>query len=446
MQMCTSRATKNVVVACLTALTAGSLSGAPAYAVKIEVAYVDVPGQGFNDPTRGTQRKKALASAIATWADLIPGSVKVVVEVSWASLAPNVAANARPSQMARDYTGLPLKNIWYPLALANQLVAPARDLNGAAPEMRVHFNLGVDAQDSNFGGKDFCYEVEGCPGTGLDFIAVALHELAHGFGFLSEVTATGAWDTGYPSVWDSHLVVGAGRARLVEMTDLDRGIAIVSDALAFDGPRIRRAHQGVPVAVYAPSPFEPGSSVSHWSKSSEPDQLLAPRVNLVLVLRHPGLALDAVYDMRCPPGDPSAISCTVNDLRLGMRDTSKLVSPRGKKRLQHGVLRIEEDLRHATIRGDGVGCEEAFDNARGRARALQSWIKRRERATSRPDAFASLSANAKLLARQCRNVARTYCKRRDLDGATNGTLSPAAGAVAALVEENRAHPTARPAP
>src|SRR6185436_2669765 len=70
--------------------------------------------------------------------------------------------------------------------------------------------------------------------------------------------------------------------------------AITSGQLFWNGPAVVGAN-GAFAKVYAPNPYEGGSSVSHWDTSFVPDQLLEPFYTGPN--HNPGLTTLALVDM-----------------------------------------------------------------------------------------------------------------------------------------------------
>lgn len=112
------------------------------------------------------------------------------------------------------------------------------------------------------------------PGGLYDLFSVTLHEFTHAMGFLSLLNSDGtsginATDPGVFSVYDSFLEKGDG-------TKLFNGAAgdftgssadLVSGDVFFNGTNADAANGGSPVKVFAPNPYQSGSSLSHIDSS-----------------------------------------------------------------------------------------------------------------------------------------------------------------------------------
>jgi hypothetical protein len=268
---------------------------APAGAVQITVDYADGPSEGFNDPTLGAARRAAFEHAMAIWEGALGGSVTVVVEAAMDSLGGSgssaVLGQAGASTVWRDFTGAPVADTWYPVALANQLYGA--DLDPGDPDIVATFNGDVD-NGTVLGATDWYYGVDGSPGGDIDFVSVVLHEIGHGLGFFDTVSSsTGAWSVGgKPDVYGRNLVYSG--SQFPALTNGQRLTAITSDAVSWNGANVV-AEEGGTVAIHAPSPYQSGSSISHFSTSLSPNELMEPFYTGAM--SEPGLAVEVMLDL-----------------------------------------------------------------------------------------------------------------------------------------------------
>ncbi len=122
---------------------------------------------------------------------------------------------------------------------------------------------------------------EGNATTGtIDFRSVMTHELGHALGFVDTYDADrkdfGKLGTQYRGLteWDKRLVdgdgttapLGGGRARDFNATD---------DPVYWTGTKATEVYGG-PVPIYAPDPFEPGSSLAHLDPDLVPAAIMGP--------------------------------------------------------------------------------------------------------------------------------------------------------------------------
>jgi hypothetical protein len=273
------------------------MPAAPASAVDIVVLYTDDPNEGFNDPTLGTARRAAFDFAANVWADAIGGSITIVVDAAMDPLGGSpssaVLGQAGSALVARDFTGAPIASTWYPIPLANQLAG--QDLAPSTVDIVATFNSDVD-NGTVLGSVDWYYGLNASPGSDIDFVAVVLHELGHGLGFFDMISqSTGGWLSGFPDVYGRNLVQsGAPDVPFTSMLDPDRLSALTSGNVYWNGSNVM-ANNGGMAQIYAPSPYESGSSISHWSTALTPDELMEP---FYTGPEHSvGLALPAMKDL-----------------------------------------------------------------------------------------------------------------------------------------------------
>jgi len=200
-------------VAVLLAVSSKSFASAP-----IVILNNDSAGVGFNDPTPvapvgnnngttlGQQRLNAFQFAANIWGATLNSSVTITIRASWASLGCSASSGTLGSAGAvgifSGFPNAPQPNTWYPAALANSLAGS--DLS-ANPEISARFNTDV-GQSTCLGGTPFYLGLDNNFGSGIDLVAVLLHEFAHGLGFQSFYNPTdGSEPQGFPGIFDFFL-------------------------------------------------------------------------------------------------------------------------------------------------------------------------------------------------------------------------------------------------
>ena len=249
----------------------------------------DGAGEGFNDPTpvapvggnRGTtlgeQRRIAFEYAAELWAARLLSPVQIRISATFDPLACGAASTtlgvAGPVSVFRDFAGAPRANTFYPSALADSLAG--MDLAPNEDDIDATFNS-VFGTTCPFPASWY-YGLDGnAPGEDSDFVTVVLHELGHGFGFITFVDVdTGERFQGRDDIFLTFLV-DSGSNKTLRHDDQraaargDRGDGIVG--LGRPGGRggERRADQRRRSASAASrctrrAFAQAGSSVSHWS-------------------------------------------------------------------------------------------------------------------------------------------------------------------------------------
>ncbi len=260
---------------CIAAVSFAALASA-AMAVPITINYTDGASEGFNDATLGSQRKAAFEFAVDIWGAKLRGTIPIVVNAAFNPLGGSAISatlgSAGGTTIHADFTGRPLANTWYVVALANQL--NGADLNGGTVEINAQFNSDVDGPVV-FGAIDFYYGTDLNGGSDTDFVSVALHEMGHGLGFLDQINSgTGAWTGGTPDVY-GRLLTHQGVGNFTAINDAQRKTALTSGNVFWIGSAVTSAAGGN-LEMFAPSPYQSGSSIAHWDVSNSPDLLMEP--------------------------------------------------------------------------------------------------------------------------------------------------------------------------
>lgn len=235
--------------------------------VRVVPTYADGAGEGFNDPNLGAARRQALEFALGIWSAQLTSSYSGETITVIAAMNPGSANSSfiafAGSTSFYDIFGGGLADTAYGAALANHLAG--RDLDTTLPEIEITFN-------SDF---SFYYGTDGLNGNNIDFITVALHEVAHGLNFQSLIDQSGEYFFNEPGIWDRQLEIGNG-TDLTAMTPGQRAQALVSDNLFWNGVQGAAGNAGQRPKIEAPNQFRPGSSTSHLDEGVHANELLSP--------------------------------------------------------------------------------------------------------------------------------------------------------------------------
>ena len=282
-------------------------AGVPARAATFTI----VPKGGFNDSTAaapvggntgttvGQQRLIAVQYVASIWASRLISNVEIRAAVTFGALtcspSQGVLGSAGSTVFLRDFVGAPFLNTFYPIALANALTGTDQCPPNSACTAAGFESDDIDAQFQSILGSASClpglswyYGLDGNPGSKqLDFVTVALHEFAHGLGFETLANlSTGAKPSGADDAFMRNLEDHSTHKLWPQMSDVERLVSSIDTGdLHWVGPDViatggtltagRDSISGH-VEMYAPNPVEDGSSVSHFSTSLSPDELMEP--------------------------------------------------------------------------------------------------------------------------------------------------------------------------
>ncbi len=320
-------------LACLLAMVGAS---PVARAATITVVNYDGAGEGFNDPTPvapvwgnpgttlGAQRLNAFQFAANIWGALVDSAAQIRVGAKFDPLSCNstsaVLGSAGPVSIARDFAGAPVPNTWFPMALANALYGS--DLDPGRDDISATFNSSIGTTCPF--PRVWYYGLDASPpGSQIDFVAVVLHELGHGLGFLTLVNlGTGAKLAGLDDAFMLNLEDHTTGKRYPVMTDAERVAASTNAGnLHWVGAQVKAAsgvltagRVGDHVRMFAPSPQQGGSSVSHFDTTLAPNEVMEPVYTGPL--HTPGLTLPLFQDIGWATGSPD-ISVTPSALDFG---------------------------------------------------------------------------------------------------------------------------------
>src|SRR5262245_39610793 len=300
------------------ALFAALITGRVQAAV-IVVDNFDLPGKGLNDETPtapvggnpgttlGQQRLNAVQYAADIWGRILASDVPILVAASFSPLSCGSGSAtlgvAATTTLHRDFAGALVPGTYYAAPLANKLAG--MDLDPGQHDVRATFNSALDDGSCPFGCKWY-YGLDATPappGCKFDLVSVALHELGHGLGFFSTVDrSTGAKLNGFDDSFMRFLEDHTTGKLYPAMTNAERVAASRNtENLHWVGPNVIGAAgsktRGVgPLGhahLYAPATLS-GSSVSHWSPSMTPQEVLEPFYSVPV--HDPGLAVEALVD------------------------------------------------------------------------------------------------------------------------------------------------------
>src|SRR5437867_12315175 len=142
------------------ALVLAAFVAAPgaARAATVTIVNQDGAGERFNDPTPvapvggnsgttlGQQRLIVFQNAANIWGSILPSNVEIRVQAQFNALACDtngaVLGSAGPVTVIANFSGAPLSNHWYHIALANRRAGS--DLDATRIDISAQFDLSLD--------------------------------------------------------------------------------------------------------------------------------------------------------------------------------------------------------------------------------------------------------------------------------------------------------------
>lgn len=248
-------------LAAATLVAAAALAAAPARAATLVINNINAPGVGFNDPTPvapvggntgttlGEQRQIAFVHAATIWAANLTSAAPIVINAQFSALSCNatsaVLGSAGATRVFRDFAGATRPGTWYSYALANKLFG-AEISDTPAPQINANFNVNLGAANC-LAGSPFYLGLDNNAGTAVNFVTTLLHEMGHGLGFQTFTSGTtGAFLSGFPSIWDHFLTDDTLERTWVNMAATERAAsAIRPRTLSWAGPLATNAAPSV---------------------------------------------------------------------------------------------------------------------------------------------------------------------------------------------------------
>jgi len=263
--------------------------------------------------TLGAQRLNTFQKAADILETFLDIQINVTVDASFSGLACSagsaVLGSAGATTGTWNFANAPLANTIYPIALANNLANS--DLNAATAEISATFNASIDNNANCLNGVDWYYGYDDPVTAGAQytndtsFLSVVIHEILHGLGVSSWVLSNGALNAGLIDSYSANLYDQSTSKSWAAMSDNERLSSMTnSNNLVWTGSNVNNSSAALAltnginsgkVEMYAPSPYESGSSVSHFSKDATPNEIMEPSYTEFLTT--PGMATQLLQDI-----------------------------------------------------------------------------------------------------------------------------------------------------
>lgn len=271
------------------------------------------PIGGNSGTTLGAQRLNTFQKAADILGAYLNITIDIQVDAAFNPLTCGpgsaILGSAGATNGKINFANAPNANTIYPIALANNLANS--DLNSTSAEINATFNSSIDNNDNCLAGVDWYYGYDDPSTAGIDytndtsFLSVVIHELLHGLGMSSWVYSNGALNNGYMDAFSAHLYDQTSAKSWTNMDDRERLASMTnSNNLVWTGSNVNTSSAALAlsdginasqVEMYAPNPYEGGSSVSHFSKDATPNEIMEPSYTEFLTT--PGMATQLLQDM-----------------------------------------------------------------------------------------------------------------------------------------------------
>lgn len=244
----------------------------------IEVTYIDFPENA----------KASFEKAVNIWETFLVTNQVIRIKATWQTLANLTLAQSGATRIYNNFTNVPVRNVWYPVALAEAIAN--RDLNNGDFDINVNVNNSIS----------WSYDLTGKPvGNRFDLVTVVLHEIAHGLGFnssfgLTDDSSQGKWGQSLlPYIYDTKVVNLSNQklndTRLFGNPSEALKNELISGSVFFEA---RNASFSEYPQLSATNPFKSGGSISHLEETRYPlgneNSLMTPSVRASEVVHTPG--------------------------------------------------------------------------------------------------------------------------------------------------------------
>ncbi|HAS41720.1 MAG TPA: hypothetical protein DCS93_14675 [Microscillaceae bacterium] len=244
------------------------------------------------------QAQAAFQFAVEIWETVLASPDTIRVVANWRTLDPGVLGSAGATTYRANFKNAPLRNVWYPIALAERIAGES--LNGNSPDISANFSSSINWYFGTDGNP---------PSDEFDLVSIVLHELGHGLGFVAlrnydENQGTYTYGSGgFPDIYNYRMVDGSGNflrdTTVYTNGSTQLGTAVTNSNLFFNGPTTNTAASStVGSKLHAPGTFEPGSSIAHLDNiyDNTPNGLMTPSAGPGEAVHDPGPVATAMLN------------------------------------------------------------------------------------------------------------------------------------------------------
>ncbi len=257
---------------------------------------INVIYSGFSPEARN-----AMEYATGILESVLPEDLNLTIKASWTTISSSgVLGNSSITGYAAGWAIDALQPFaYYPVAVAEKIAGkPLNDPDEADVELvlnkTINWYFGTDGKTTSMK---------------YDLVTVILHELCHGLGFFDSMTSDdgttgsyGIWNV--PVIYDLFVEDLEGN-RLTDTLKFARNSTDLFDQftggqLYFSGPLTKKYMAGARPRLYAPSQWDPGSSISHLdeTRTLPVNALMTPYIDRGEAIHDPGkLTLSILGDV-----------------------------------------------------------------------------------------------------------------------------------------------------
>ncbi|MEM9859443.1 MAG: fibronectin type III domain-containing protein [Bacteroidota bacterium] len=202
----------------------------------------------------------------------IVSAVPIVIDADFRDLGGNTIAQ-NGSNVVSNVPNAPDPTVVYVSSMGNSIAG--EDLLPGQPDL-------IQTYNSSF---NFYYGLDANPPANqTDFVTIVFHEIGHGMGITGASNGgqgVGRGAGAFPNTWDTFVELENG----IPILDLPFGSKAQTDALVggnlfINSIGVRKVLDNQRAKIFAPNPFDPGSSFSHWDEATflrgDPNSLMTP--------------------------------------------------------------------------------------------------------------------------------------------------------------------------
>ena len=239
-----------------------------------------------------TEAKKAFQQAVEIWETLIESPVPIYMDANWVTMEGSTLGDCTSNGYFLGlFLGARIPYAYYPIAVAEKMAKTDVNEPGEA-DLIANFNS--DAS--------WYYGSDGQTPSGMhDLISVVMHEIAHGIGFIGTMGVEGnlggyGFDNGLVIAFDDY-VEDLQETNLTDTTvyinpSQDLYQAMTSGDLYYSSPVALYNNENTRAELYAPSTFDPGSSIYHLDEfkysSGNINSMMTPSISQAEAIHDPG--------------------------------------------------------------------------------------------------------------------------------------------------------------